>query len=213
MPLFALANAGVDLSIRDIGNPVTLAVFVGFVLGKPIGVLSFTWVALRLRLATRPADLTWGLLAGAGLLAGIGFTMALFIATLAFSDTLMSSAKLGIFIASIASAAAGLAVLASFSRNSASSNSNLYVDRNRNIERNRLRGIPAQKPAPLIVPRCIRSHPLRSHDIRSACARRSGIACFPCPARRGAGSLSRIYASIDRPAPASIVLPLSWTAT
>jgi Na+:H+ antiporter, NhaA family len=84
--------------------------------------LSFTWVALRLRLATRPADLTWGLLAGAGLLAGIGFTMALFIATLAFSDALMSSAKLGIFVASIASATAGLAVLAFFSRNAASPN-------------------------------------------------------------------------------------------
>jgi NhaA family Na+:H+ antiporter len=122
MPLFALANAGVDLSIGDIGTPVTLAVFVGFVIGKPIGVLSFIWVALRLRIATRPAELSWGLLAGAGLLAGIGFTMALFIATLAFSDALMSSAKLGIFVASIASATAGLAVLAFFSRNAASPN-------------------------------------------------------------------------------------------
>ena len=122
MPLFALANAGVDLSMHDIGTPITLAVFVGFVIGKPIGVLSFTWVALRLRLATRPADLTWGLLAGAALLAGIGFTMALFIATLAFGDALMSSAKLGIFLASIASAVAGLAVLGWFSPHSTSAN-------------------------------------------------------------------------------------------
>jgi Na+:H+ antiporter, NhaA family len=122
MPLFALANAGVDLSMSDIGNPVTVAVFVGFALGKPIGVLSFTWLALRVGLATRPADLTWGLLTGSGLLAGIGFTMALFIATLAFSDALIGSAKLGIFLASIASAVAGVAVLAWFSRHTASIN-------------------------------------------------------------------------------------------
>ena len=123
MPLFAFANAGVDLSTGDIGNPITVAVFVGFALGKPIGVLSFTWLALRVGLATRPRDLTWGLLAGGGLLAGIGFTMALFIATLAFSDALIGSAKLGIFLASIASALAGLAVLAWFSRRGASANS------------------------------------------------------------------------------------------
>ena len=122
MPLFALANAGVDISIGDIGTSVTVAVFVGFALGKPIGVLSFTWLAVRVGLATRPADLTWGLLTGRGLLAGIGFTMALFIATLAFSDALIGSAKLGIFLASIASAVAGVAVLAWFSRHTASIN-------------------------------------------------------------------------------------------
>src|SRR5690606_15039967 len=64
MPLFALANAGVALSLSDIADPVTIAVFLGFALGKPVGVISFTWVAVRLGVATRPGDLGWGLVAG-----------------------------------------------------------------------------------------------------------------------------------------------------
>jgi len=75
-----------------------VAVFVGFALGKPIGVLTFSWLAVRSGIAIRPPDLSWGLLAGGGLLAGIGFTMALFIANLAFSESLIDSAKLGIFL-------------------------------------------------------------------------------------------------------------------
>jgi NhaA family Na+:H+ antiporter len=111
MPLFAFANAGLPLSLGDLGNAVTLAVFVGFAAGKPVGVLAFCWLAVRLRIATRPADLDWRLLAGGGLLAGIGFTMALFVANLAFSPSLLDSAKLGIFLASVFSAAAGIALL------------------------------------------------------------------------------------------------------
>jgi len=67
---------------------------------------------VRSGIALRPADLDWGLLAGGGLLAGIGFTMALFVANLAFSSSLIDSAKLGIFLASVVSAVAGLALLA-----------------------------------------------------------------------------------------------------
>ncbi|BAN46467.1 Na(+)/H(+) antiporter NhaA [Metapseudomonas resinovorans NBRC 106553] len=111
MPLFAFANAGLPLSLADIGNSVTLAVFIGFALGKPIGVLTFSWLAVRLGIAIRPPDLGWALLAGGGLLAGIGFTMALFIANLAFPESLIDSAKLGIFAASVFSAVAGLALL------------------------------------------------------------------------------------------------------
>jgi NhaA family Na+:H+ antiporter len=111
MPLFAFANAGLPLSLGDLGNSVTLAVFVGFVLGKPIGVVTFSWLAVRSGIALRPADLSWQLLAGGGLLAGIGFTMALFIASLAFSESLIDSAKLGIFLASVVSAVAGLTLL------------------------------------------------------------------------------------------------------
>jgi NhaA family Na+:H+ antiporter len=116
MPLFALANAGVALSLSDAADPVTIAVFLGFALGKPIGVISFTWVAVRLGVATRPGDLGWGLVAGGALLAGIGFTMALFIANLAFSQDLIGSAKLGIFLASTFSALAGMTALAWLSR-------------------------------------------------------------------------------------------------
>ncbi|MDX1488686.1 MAG: Na+/H+ antiporter NhaA, partial [Acidiferrobacterales bacterium] len=111
MPLFALANAGLPLPLGDLGNSVTVAVFVGFVLGKPIGVLTFSWLAVRSGIALRPPELSWRLLAGGGLLAGIGFTMALFIANLAFSKSLIESAKLGIFLASVFSAVAGLALL------------------------------------------------------------------------------------------------------
>ena len=111
MPLFALANAGLPLSMDHLGNSVTLAVFVGFALGKPIGILTFSWVAVRSGIATRPPDLDWGSLFGGALLAGIGFTMALFIANLAFSQSLLDSAKLGIFLSSVASAVAGLALL------------------------------------------------------------------------------------------------------
>ncbi len=111
MPLFAFANAGLPLSLGDLGGTVTLAVFFGFVFGKPIGILVFTWVAVRLGIALRPPDLEWGVIAGGALLAGIGFTMALFIANLAFTPDLIDSAKLGIFLASVFSALAGLALL------------------------------------------------------------------------------------------------------
>jgi NhaA family Na+:H+ antiporter len=111
MPLFAFANAGVSLSMDNLGDPVTFAIFVGFAVGKPVGVLSLCWLAVRAGIAIRPPELSWGLLAGGGMLAGIGFTMALFIANLAFSESLIGSAKLGILLASVFSALAGLAVL------------------------------------------------------------------------------------------------------
>jgi Na+:H+ antiporter, NhaA family len=87
MPLFAFANAGIPLSTKDFGGSVTVAIFAGFALGKPVGVLALSWLAVRLGIATRPPDLSWGLIAGGGLLTGIGFTMALFIADLAFGKT------------------------------------------------------------------------------------------------------------------------------
>jgi NhaA family Na+:H+ antiporter len=111
MPLFAFANAGLPLTLNDLGNSVTVAIFSGFVLGKPVGILLFSWLAIRLHIAIRPPELSWRLLAGGSLLAGIGFTMALFIANMAFDKSLIDSAKLGIFLASIFSAVAGLALL------------------------------------------------------------------------------------------------------
>jgi NhaA family Na+:H+ antiporter len=111
MPFFALANAGMAISGADFGSPVAAAVFAGLVVGKPIGVVAFSWLAVRSGIAIRPPDLGWRLVAGGGLLAGIGFTMALFIANLAFSADLIAEAKLGIFGASVVSAAAGLLLL------------------------------------------------------------------------------------------------------
>jgi NhaA family Na+:H+ antiporter len=116
MPLFALANAGMPFSVGDLETPVTLAIFVGFTIGKPAGILTFGWLAVRSGLARRPLDMSWGMLAGGGFLAGIGFTMALFIADMAFPDVMINAAKLGILTASVVSAAAGLAVLACSTR-------------------------------------------------------------------------------------------------
>jgi NhaA family Na+:H+ antiporter len=86
-------------------------VFLGFAVGKPAGILLFCWLALRSGVALRPPDLGWGSMAGGSFLAGIGFTMALFIANLALAGPLMNSAKIGIFLASLFSAAVGLALL------------------------------------------------------------------------------------------------------
>jgi NhaA family Na+:H+ antiporter len=111
MPLFALANAGVQIRFADLEGAVPAAVFIGFVIGKPLGVLLFSVLAVRLRLAVRPPSLSWGVLAAGGLLTGIGFTMALFIAQLAFSAAHLNAAKLGIFGASVVSGISGLVVL------------------------------------------------------------------------------------------------------
>jgi len=111
MPLFAFANAGMTLTFGELTNSVTVAVIAGFALGKPIGILTFSWLAVWSGIAIRPPELRWTLLAGGGLLAGIGFTMALFIANLSFSKSLIDSAKLGIFLASVVSAVAGLTLL------------------------------------------------------------------------------------------------------
>lgn len=111
MPVFALANAGVPVSLDSVGQPVALAVLAGLVLGKPLGVLLFSWLATRTGLAVLPAGVGWGALLGGGLLAGIGFTMALFIADLALPAELLDTAKVGVLVASGLAAVAGMAVL------------------------------------------------------------------------------------------------------
>jgi Na+:H+ antiporter, NhaA family len=116
LPLFALANAGVPLAASELGNPVVRSVIVGLVIGKPVGILWGSWTAVRLRLAQRPAELGWGSIAGAGVLCGIGFTMALFIANLAFGAQLLVAASVGILAASLISAVLGLGLLAAVQR-------------------------------------------------------------------------------------------------
>lgn len=111
MPIFALANAGVAISGADIGQQVSVAVFVGLVLGKPVGVLAFSWLAVRLGLAIRATSLSWSFLAAGAFLTGIGFTMSLFIAGLAYSPATLDAAKLGILGGSTISAVIGLSML------------------------------------------------------------------------------------------------------
>lgn len=112
MPIFALANAGVVVSDADLTQPVSVAIFAGLVLGKPIGVLAFSWIAMRLGIARLPPSLSWPFLTAGALLTGIGFTMSLFIAGLAYAPAMLDAARLGILTASVASAAAGLLALA-----------------------------------------------------------------------------------------------------
>lgn len=112
MPVFAFVNAGVPISLTNLEDPMSVAIIAGLVLGKPLGIVSFSWLAVHLGIARRPSDMSWGVLAASGLLAGIGFTMALFIADLAFDASLLHTAKLGILSASAISATAGLALLA-----------------------------------------------------------------------------------------------------
>ncbi|MGI8510028.1 MAG: Na+/H+ antiporter NhaA [Gemmatimonadaceae bacterium] len=118
MPLFALANAGVHLS-GDIGaalsSRVTLGVMLGLVLGKPIGVTVVSWLSVRAGVAAKPADASWRMLHNVSWLGGIGFTMSLFVASLAFPGTegapLLAEAKIGILVASIVAGMAGWLLL------------------------------------------------------------------------------------------------------
>jgi NhaA family Na+:H+ antiporter len=118
LPLFALANAGVSLEgvgLESLTSGVTLGVMLGLLLGKPLGIVGFSWLAVRMRLADLPASVTWGQIVGVGLLAAIGFTMALFIGGLAFADPAhLDSAKLGILVTSVIAAVLGLFILRRF---------------------------------------------------------------------------------------------------
>jgi NhaA family Na+:H+ antiporter len=111
MPLFALSNAGVDLSGPS-GGRVTFAVILALAVGKSLGITAAAVAAVRLRLASLPDGVTWTALHGCAWLGGIGFTMSLFIATLAFGSTaLLDSAKVGVLAGSLASGAIGAIVV------------------------------------------------------------------------------------------------------
>jgi NhaA family Na+:H+ antiporter len=115
MPVFALANAGVSLG-ADAGaaftHPVSLGIVAGLVLGKPIGILGFAWLAVRLGFADLPEGVRWRQICGASCLAGVGFTMSLFVAGLAFgAGSEQQAAKVGILAASLVAGAVGWLVL------------------------------------------------------------------------------------------------------
>jgi Na+:H+ antiporter, NhaA family len=114
LPIFALANAGVAWSpevFRGQGR-LMLAITLGLVVGKPIGIVAAAWLAVRSGIAVKPEAYSWRQLAGAGALGGIGFTMSLFIAGQAFPDsTAYAAAKIAIFIASLIAGVLGTLIL------------------------------------------------------------------------------------------------------
>ena len=111
LPLFALANTGVSISATASFNEATLAIVTGLVIGKPLGVFLFSRAAVAIRLAQKPDDVTWLMLLAAGVLAGIGFTISVFISQLAFDGDLLDSSKTGILIASMIAATVGLGLM------------------------------------------------------------------------------------------------------
>ena len=115
MPVFALANAGVALGADVgalVGDAVALGVALGLIVGKPVGVMLLAFLSVKLGLAALPDGVTWRHVFGVSLLTGIGFTMSIFIATLAFGEgPLLDSAKVGILAASVISGLLGAAVL------------------------------------------------------------------------------------------------------
>ncbi len=116
MPLFALANAGVSfasVNITQITDTVMLGIIAGLFLGKIIGVLLFSWIVVRCGLARLPKNTNWFAMSGIGFLCGVGFTMSLFLGTLAFQryDHFLTEVRLGVLSASILSAIVGSCIL------------------------------------------------------------------------------------------------------
>lgn len=113
MPIFALANAAVPISADAVTNPLSLAIVGGLVLGKPIGITLAALAVVALGLASLPRGVNWGMIVGAGVLSGTGFTMSLFIGSLAFpvGSPLVDIARTGILVGSAISIVAGMAVL------------------------------------------------------------------------------------------------------
>ncbi len=115
MPVFAFANAGVHLgglSIDDFLSPIPLGIAVGLLMGNQLGIFGLTWIGVRLGVGQLPAGVTWLHVYGASALAGVGFTMSLFIGTLAFEDpTLQTAVRLGVLSGSLLSGIVGYTVL------------------------------------------------------------------------------------------------------
>jgi len=116
LPLFALANAGIPLSSEALSDaassPITLGVVLGLVVGKLVGVTVFTWLGARLGLGVLPAGATWQGIVGVAALAGIGFTVSIFITSLAFTEAgQQNEAKIGILVASVLAAGVGSLIL------------------------------------------------------------------------------------------------------
>jgi Na+:H+ antiporter, NhaA family len=116
VPLFALANAGISLDPGTIDNSmtssVTLGIALGLLVGKPLGIVLFAWLSIRLGASSLPQGATWGEMLGLGMLAGVGFTVALFVNELAFdSEALVERGKLGILAGSLAAGLLGFVLI------------------------------------------------------------------------------------------------------
>ena len=115
VPLFALGNAGVIIDssmLNELTNPVVLGIAAGLIVGKPLGIFLFTKLLIALKWGSLPAGVTWNHVIGAGFLAGIGFTMSLFITDLAFTDPQHQIiAKVAVFVASLISGIIGYIIL------------------------------------------------------------------------------------------------------
>ncbi len=120
IPLFAFANAGIDLSAMSLGSVfsgVSLAVMLGLVVGKFLGVFSFSWIAVKLGIVSLPAGSSWRAFASVCVVCGIGFTVSMFIADLSYAglgaegSTLLDQAKLGVLLGSVISAVIGCVLL------------------------------------------------------------------------------------------------------
>lgn len=113
LPIFAFANSGLDVSamgMNDILHPVTIGIALGLFIGKQLGVFTFAWLAVKMGIATLPDNVNWSLIYGVSLLCGIGFTMSLFIGSLAFESSgnnQLFDERLGILLASTLSAICG----------------------------------------------------------------------------------------------------------
>jgi NhaA family Na+:H+ antiporter len=111
MPIFAFTNAGVELGWPIAQPRIAAGVFAGLVLGKPLGIVVASWAIVRLGFARLPAGVGWGGVIVVGILAGVGFTVALFIANLGLADAAaLASAKVGIVAGSLLAALVALAV-------------------------------------------------------------------------------------------------------
>ncbi len=123
MPIFALANAGLSLKSglgTALMDPVAIGIVLGLFVGKPLGIFTFSWLAVRLTGAEMPGRVRWSQLLAVSVLAGIGFTMSIFVGSLAFDDArLIEVGKAGILAGSLLSALVGLGLLAYSTRNQA----------------------------------------------------------------------------------------------
>ena len=117
LPIFAFANAGINLSgvgVDQILHPVPLGIAAGLFVGKQVGIFGFCWLAIQLKLSSLPKGISWGSLYGTAALCGVGFTMSLFIGSLAFEETsvnMLFDERLGIIIGSLASGIMGYLIL------------------------------------------------------------------------------------------------------